>query len=313
MKGRFNTVCGRLAMRGRAPVAASRQDREASVRQIAIIANPASGQLARGDADAMLETLHAVDAVSQVECVGDDLARTVDTAAQDADAIAIAGGDGTIRAVAEQVVRCGVRTPIIPLPLGTANLLARKLYGLRSAETILSEAAGWDRDGLPAGVLNDRLFLVAAAIGFPSTFARAREALRDKARPQPVTGMMRRAAVSARNAFQPSVRYRLDRNTRPDRRKASGLYLSLGERREDGFDCWLVHWRSPADLLGAPIEGLTGADPQSAATVRTRCERLVAWSERPLEAMVDGEPAFLDGQARIRVFPREIEVLRPAS
>ncbi|MHA6288719.1 diacylglycerol/lipid kinase family protein, partial [Maricaulis sp. CAU 1757] len=228
-----------------------------------------------------------------------------------ADAIAIAGGDGTIRAVAEEVARSGLHLPLLPLPLGTANLLAKRLYGDRDAFEILEEAHGYREDVVPAGILNGHLFLVAAAIGFPSLFARAREVLRDADRPTPLWDSFKRALVSFQYAFRPRVRYKLDRSHRAARQKASGIYLSIRADDPDGFDCIVVHWRHFWDLLSMPWEAMAVNESEYATTRRTRVERVVAKSSKPLSVMVDGEPIFLTEPAMIRMIPNPLAVLRP--
>jgi diacylglycerol kinase family enzyme len=106
--------------------------------------------------------------------------------AQGADIVIAAGGDGTVRCVAE--VLAGSDTPMGLLPLGTGNLLARNL-GMDVT----------DYDGAMAGALigterkidvvrarrsdpdKDQLFLVMAGLGYDATImADTNEDLKDK-------------------------------------------------------------------------------------------------------------------------------------
>ncbi|MEM1012549.1 MAG: diacylglycerol kinase family protein [Planctomycetota bacterium] len=48
----------------------------------------------------------------------------------DHDAVLVIGGDGTVRAAVERLLQLGMVPPILPVPMGTANLLGRHL-GLR--------------------------------------------------------------------------------------------------------------------------------------------------------------------------------------
>ena len=280
-------------------------------RRIALVTNPQSGQLLR-QAEGYIEDLCKRSSFCCVEDIHNGIDAALESAlAHGATAIAIAGGDGTIRAVAEQVARSGEHLPILPLPLGTANLLARRLYGDRDTLTILEEAPGYKLDSVPAGILNGRLFLVAAAVGFPSMFARAREVLRDQERPQPLWDSFKRAAVSIRHAFNPRLRYRIDYKHRAARRRASGIYLSIRADDPTGFDCIAVHWRHFSDLLGMPWEAMAVHESEFATTRRLRVERLVAHSRKALPVMVDGEPFFVPDTARIRMIPHPLAVLRP--
>jgi hypothetical protein len=58
-----------------------------------------------------------------VDELGDGLAR--EAIAAGADAVLVAGGDGTVRAVSEAMA--GVEVPLTIVPSGTGNLLARNL------------------------------------------------------------------------------------------------------------------------------------------------------------------------------------------
>ena len=94
------------------------------------------------------------------------------------DYIAVAGGDGTAAAVLNELVRTRCKTPVIALPLGTANLLPKRLYGDRSIETILKEAPEYPIEPLHAGEVERHLFFCALMAGFPVRVGQAREALR---------------------------------------------------------------------------------------------------------------------------------------
>lgn len=83
--------------------------------------------------------------------------------------IVAAGGDGTLALVAQHA---SAQTPIVPMPLGTENLLARQ-FGYtndvrRVTQTILE---GRDRQ-IDAGLANGRLFLVMATCGFDAEVVR---------------------------------------------------------------------------------------------------------------------------------------------
>ena len=103
--------------------------------KLALVINRTSGRFVRGDTDALAEELTAHPAIDTVWEFGEDdiEARIRDADTQGFDGIAIAGGDGTIQAVACMAHRNGAKCPLLPLPLGTANMLVHRLYGHRSA------------------------------------------------------------------------------------------------------------------------------------------------------------------------------------
>ncbi|UJP09708.1 NAD(+)/NADH kinase [Microbacterium sp. KUDC0406] len=124
---------------------------------------------------AALEATHAGE-VSWFETSEDDPGRDATQRALDAgvDLILAAGGDGTIRAVAEHLAETQAETDLGIIPLGTGNLLARNLgvplNDLTAAFTRAFEGTaqpvdiGWAEILLPAGVQR-RAFAVMAGFG----------------------------------------------------------------------------------------------------------------------------------------------------
>lgn len=91
---------------------------------------------------------------------------------QGADIVIAAGGDGTVRTVAEEL--CGTDTPLALLPAGTGNLLARNLdLTLDDMEHALDTAFGGTDRPIDVGVAEQRdggrtekrVFLVMAGLG----------------------------------------------------------------------------------------------------------------------------------------------------
>jgi diacylglycerol kinase (ATP) len=105
---------------------------------------------------------------------------------QGADVVIAAGGDGTVRCVAE--VLAGTGTPMGLLPLGTGNLLARNLgMDVTDVEGAMEGAlAGWERKiDVVRAVRNDpdkeQVFLVMAGVGYDATImADTNEDLKDR-------------------------------------------------------------------------------------------------------------------------------------
>ncbi len=83
--------------------------------------------------------------------------------------VVAAGGDGTLSLVAENV---DADVPIVPMPLGTENLLAT-YFGFRPTAKCIFDAIG---DGhshrVDAGCANGKLFLVMASCGFDAEVVR---------------------------------------------------------------------------------------------------------------------------------------------
>jgi|GEM_PF-3156331 len=145
------------------------------------VINAASG----GTDDSTQEKLEAIFEESRiqgariwrVEAGGLDTALT-EALAAGLDVLVVIGGDGTIRSAAERSTMDG---PIlIPLPGGTMNMLPKALYG----------DLGWEEAlrlifkdpfvrTLSGGKIGKEQFVIAAILGAPALWTKAREALRE--------------------------------------------------------------------------------------------------------------------------------------
>lgn len=89
--------------------------------------------------------------------------------AQGARAVIVIGGDGTVRTVADHLHRLQELPPLLPVPMGTANLMGRHL-GMRwnDATVEAQVAAAIARrqiEWLDAATANGSLFLLTAGVG----------------------------------------------------------------------------------------------------------------------------------------------------
>jgi diacylglycerol kinase family enzyme len=102
------------------------------------------------------------------------------------DLVIAAGGDGTVRKVAWQLMDRGV--PLAILPLGTANNLARSLGFTASADDIIAHLRhGKVRSfdvGIARGVCGKKIFVEAAGGGLLADFLRSAEHRDDKEAPR---------------------------------------------------------------------------------------------------------------------------------
>ncbi len=80
-----------------------------------------------------------------------------------------AGGDGTISLVASHTFP---DTPLLPMPMGTENLLARYLGQSNAAEAVLETLTNGCTIQFDAGQANGRLFLIMATAGFDAEVVR---------------------------------------------------------------------------------------------------------------------------------------------
>ncbi len=148
-------------------------ERAAGARRLLVIFNPTAGHRARRRLDRWLGRLEALGAgviLRQTEGPGhaEALARAAEP--EHVDAVAAAGGDGTVNEVVNGLA--GSSLPLALLPLGTANVLANEI-GLPRRMGALARIAAfaparpvWPGEAVPEGAAAGRRFLVMAGVGF---------------------------------------------------------------------------------------------------------------------------------------------------
>ena len=82
----------------------------------------------------------------------------------------VIGGDGTLRATLQRIIEADALHPVIPVPLGTANMMAKYLKISFSDEDLASRIAEAVKAPrvvpLDAGRANGQLFIQVAGVGF---------------------------------------------------------------------------------------------------------------------------------------------------
>lgn len=134
--------------------------------RILVVANPTAGKGNRVRLRAIIDRLEdqgSAVTVYETTCAGDAerFVRTTDCA--DFDAVAAAGGDGTINEVLNGLPANG--PPLAILPLGTVNVLAREIALPRSIDAIAETVAFGPARPIAIGEVNGRRFAVMASVG----------------------------------------------------------------------------------------------------------------------------------------------------
>lgn len=279
-------------------------------RRVAVIVNGEAGSAPATHAPDVARdaTRAGLQVVETVQCSSSDVeARLTDFCQRESvEAFLVLGGDGTARTVARFASACGAA--IAPLPFGTMNLLARRVYGARSPRDIVASLGEAERAPLAGGVLNGEMFLLSAALGFPVPAAAARERVRGglSAAPAALEDLSDALALAqqARVLYRCGVRHG----------RAAGLVVAVGmlealtgdevvERAPKAFSVAAAQPQSIGDLSTLVMRVVTGAwrdhptlDVFAATAVRARMTGAV-------RVALDGDP--VDTAASIRISWRE--------
>jgi diacylglycerol kinase family enzyme len=226
---------------------------------------------------------------------GDDLPEVARRA--NADVLGMAGGDGSLAAVADVAIQKGV--PFVCIPFGTRNHFARDL-GLDGDDPIGALAAfdGEERR-IDAGRVGDRLFLNNVSLGLYALLVHRREHRR---RRREALARLRALALTLKDRRR---RQRFTIDGEPVRARlvlvANNYYsldlLSLGERER--IDEGLLHLYVPHGFRRITWD-------------QRSCTELEIGSPLPrVRAAVDGEPAELETPLRFRIEPGALRLLLP--
>ncbi len=259
-----------------------------------LIVNPRSGD---GGVDELLDGAQARGIETHVLRDGDDLSAIARDAT--ADVLGMAGGDGSLAAVADVAIARDL--PFVCIPFGTRNHFARDI-GLDGDEPVAALDAfvdGTERR-IDVGRANDRLFLNNVSIGVyarlvhrrehhrrrSDAFARLRALAIVATERHPARLTLDGAPLSARVVVISNNRYELD-------------VLSLGEREQ--LDAGRLHLYAPLGLLRSSWEERSG-------------ERFTMDAGgAQLRSAIDGEPVSLETPVELRIDPGALRLLLPRS
>lgn len=214
----------------------------------------------------------------------------------DADALGMAGGDGSLALVADAAIERDL--PFVCIPFGSRNHFARDI-GLDRADPIAAlEAFGGTERRIDVGRVGERAFLNNVSLGVYARLVHHRE------------GHRRRRAVLARaRALALSIQHRHDMAFTIDGRPvvtrailvANNEYeldlFSIGERRT--LDAGLLHAYMTHGILPGTWEDI----PSGSLTIDTATHRV--------RAAIDGEPAVLETPIQFSIDPGALRVLVP--
>jgi len=240
-----------------------------------------------------------------------DLACAVRAAVDHApDLVVILAGDGTAAMAAR---RAGADGPLLaPLAGGTMNMLPHALYGpLGWREALKAALENGVERWVSGGEVEGHPFFVAAILGAPTLWARAREAMR-KGR---LDLAIARARTALSRTFSGPLTYQLDDGVNGSA-EALALLCPLVSRRmnnETALEAAALDVRNAAETFRLGLNALTGDwrnDPAVKLHLITGAE---AKARGSIPAMLDGEPRRLPSEVSVRFVPRAFRALVPTA
>ncbi|MBI1235097.1 MAG: hypothetical protein GC188_00225 [Alphaproteobacteria bacterium] len=226
-----------------------------------------------------------------------------------ADALAIAGGDGSIKAVLNALTGQEGVTPVLILPCGTANLLARHVHASINLDTIIERSVSAAVRPLLLGDANGHVFAVAAAVGVSPALVKFREDIRKLGLWGRVGRSLASLRVGWRSMFRQPFLVQAEGEDAP--RRATAIYAACPDSPvSDGrFLVFGGRMRNVADLLsGLAMAALPGVD-ESGRNWTARTRQLQIRSTRPLPVILDGEPLTLESPLTLEFGRKCVEVI----
>jgi len=280
------------------------------IRRVEAVVNPLSGSVGPGAAEALEELLNEHGLAARVcEATARDLPASVRAAVDAApDLVVILAGDGTAAMAAR---RAGPDGPLVaPLPGGTMNMLPHALYGpLGWREALARALALGEERNVSGGEVDGHPFYVAAVLGAPALWARAREAMRK--------GRMDLAVARARTAlgrtFTGPLKYALEGGIE-GKAEALSMLCPLTSRRMDeevALEMAALDPTNAAEVFRLGFNALTGDWRNDPSVLVHQATTARAWARGAIPAMLDGEPRRLPSRVEVRFMPKAFRALAP--
>jgi diacylglycerol kinase family enzyme len=258
-----------------------------------LLINPRSGS---GSPDAEELRRAADERGVRVHVLGeDDDVAEVARGAADVDALGMAGGDGSLAAVAEVAIEREL--PFVCIPFGTRNHFARDVGLDRDDPLAALDSFGGRESQIDVGAVNERLFLNNVSLGVYARLVHRREHHR-----------RRRIALARLRALWLTARERHGLRARVDGEPVDARVIFVGNNAYE-LDLFNVGARERLDEGLLHLYTLEGWLPHE--WTDRKGERFEVETAGSVEAAIDGEPVELDSPLRFEVRPAALRVLLP--
>jgi diacylglycerol kinase family enzyme len=267
---------------------------------------------------------HRILCVEETGRLEDVARRAVEEASARDGAVVAVGGDGTLNAVAQAVLRS--RCPFGAIPQGTFNYFGRS-HGLPSdVGTAVQSLLTARIEPVPVGLANDRVFLVNASLGLYPVSLEIREAQKQRHGRSRIVAAW--AAVLTILGRHPSMRIRIEGDGIDRELRTLTVFVSINplqlqqigvddavRRRE--FVAVVLRPASPLRLAWLMLRGALGrlvdADGvehvvSSALSVTPASARM-----RRMKIAVDGETAWTNVPVEFRIADEPLRLLKPVA
>ncbi len=240
-----------------------------------------------------------------------------------ADVVLAVGGDGTVNEVARGVL--GSPAVLGVVPVGSGNGLARALRIPLRAGPALAALEGATRRMMDVGLLNGRLFLNVAGVGFDAAVGRA---FHERGRQGGRRGLLGYVQLSLREL----LRYEADPvvlelagdaplELRPfvltfanGPQYGSGAVINPGGKLDDGrLEVVVFEDGRPLRILATGSRMFLGGIDGAAGYRRFPTCRASVVAQVPLPIHIDGDPGRPAGRVEVELRPRALAILVPAA
>jgi diacylglycerol kinase (ATP) len=236
------------------------------------------------------------------------------------------GGDGTLRSVVELLLaRGGTAPPLLPVPMGTANLMGRHLGVQWSAwnlgASVLATLRKREIIQLDVARANGKLFLLMAGVGIDAQVVHLLDRMRHG--PIDLTSYVLPAALTFANYDFPAVTVTVDgKKVASDlpaiavignvKEYGTGFPILTEARPDDGLlDVCVMPCRDRKELAEILMLVATGEHPLREDVVYVKGRSVTVDSDMPVPVQIDGDSAG-HTPLHVELLPNRVPFLVPA-